>query len=149
MRSKSDQHWPRQAGSLLRTSHFDKFFITVIKEGQCCLVFLVNAFLLLTAPVTPPISLLSFRFRLIPLGSTSDDLWAIRVAPLRPLIPRPLGTEKKFLWGEAQSTDLVLHTRYHTATAHTNRLGVRRSSATARTNRKAAGGHPYQGHQRP
>ena len=38
---RSDQHCPRQARQLLRTTPFEKVLILVVKESQFCLVFLV------------------------------------------------------------------------------------------------------------
>ena len=43
MRSESDQHGPRRAILLLKTTPFEKGLIMVVKEGQLRLVFIVPA----------------------------------------------------------------------------------------------------------
>ena len=136
---------------LLSTTPFEKGFITVVKEGQLRLVFIVTdvavTYRSCTPPKPPP--LLSIGFRAFPFGCTSADCQEIGVGHLCPLIMRLLRMEETGPYGEARSSCLVPKTDGNTGTTHTNRLAVKTFYAIASANRKAVGGHLSQGHQRP
>ena len=75
---------------LLRTTPFEKVLITVIKEGQLRLVFLVPYVTVAycscpSATPTPPY-LISIGFHAVPFGRWSVYYQKIRVGNLRPLI---------------------------------------------------------------